>query len=179
VAVQPDGPRAVPVAEHPPVHLGAQLAHLGALGLGRELLRLVVERLDLLRDGEVLLGDGAVGDLRVDHRHPQRAVPEQRRDRLQRHAAVDRLGGERVPQLVRGHVPDASIAGDLRDGILHALLADPPAALDEQPRLAQNRRASCDPFVEQLLELRVQRDVAVAAQLAKRHVQLTAAGGPR
>jgi hypothetical protein len=31
-----------------------------------------------------------------------------------------------VPQLVRGHVPDAGGAGDVRDGVLDARLADPP-----------------------------------------------------
>jgi len=35
VAVHPDRARAVAVAEHPAVHLGAQFAHLGALGVGR------------------------------------------------------------------------------------------------------------------------------------------------
>ena len=48
VAVQADGAGAVAVAEHPAVHLGAELAHLGALRVGRELLRGVVERFDLL-----------------------------------------------------------------------------------------------------------------------------------
>ena len=76
-----------------------------------------------------------------------------------------------VPELVRRHVPDARGARSVRDGVLNALLADPSAALHEQPRLAQTRGTLGDPFVEQLLELRVQGDVAVGAQLAERHVQ--------
>ena len=52
-----------------------------------------------------------------------------------------------------------------------ALVADPPAALHEQPRLAQAGRPAGDPLVEQVFELRVQRDVAVGAQLPERHVQ--------
>src|SRR5262245_17393668 len=59
VAVQLDRPRAIAVAEHAPVHLAAELGHLAPLGLGRELLGLVVERLDLGADLEVLVGDGA------------------------------------------------------------------------------------------------------------------------
>ena len=45
------------------------LRHLGALGVRGQLLGPGVERLDLLRDGEVLVGDGAVGDAGVDERH--------------------------------------------------------------------------------------------------------------
>jgi hypothetical protein len=44
------------------VHLGAQPAHLGAFGVGGKFFRGVVERFDLLGHGEVLVGDGAVGD---------------------------------------------------------------------------------------------------------------------
>jgi hypothetical protein len=69
VAVEVDGAGAVAVAEHAPVHLGAQLAHLGALGVFGELARRVVECLDLLGDGEVLVGDGAVGDAGIHHGH--------------------------------------------------------------------------------------------------------------
>ena len=48
VTIQADGAGAVAVAEHPPVHLCAELAHLGALRVGREFLGRVVERFDLL-----------------------------------------------------------------------------------------------------------------------------------
>jgi hypothetical protein len=48
------------------VHLGAELAHLGAFVAGGELAGLVVECFDFLGDGEVLVGDGAVGDAGVD-----------------------------------------------------------------------------------------------------------------
>ena len=76
-----------------------------------------------------------------------------------------------MPELVRGHAPDPGRAGGVRDRVADALVADPSAAVDEQPRLAQAGRAVGDPLVEQLLELRVQRDVAVGAQLPERHVQ--------
>jgi len=62
VAVEPDGPGAVAVAEHPLVHLGAQAAHLGALGVGGQFSWRVVEGFDLLGHREVFVGDGAVGD---------------------------------------------------------------------------------------------------------------------
>jgi hypothetical protein len=42
VAVQSDGSGAVAVAEHAVVHLGAQLAHLGALGVAGQRLGVVV-----------------------------------------------------------------------------------------------------------------------------------------
>jgi hypothetical protein len=42
------------------VHFGAELAHLGALGAGGQVLGGVVEGLDLLGDGEVFICDGAV-----------------------------------------------------------------------------------------------------------------------
>ncbi len=54
------------------------LGHLGALGVCRELAGLVVERFDLLGDGEVLVGDGPVGDAGVDQRHGQRLVSDMR-----------------------------------------------------------------------------------------------------
>ncbi|MFC0448938.1 hypothetical protein [Rhodococcus jostii] len=65
VAIQLDGPGAVAVAEHPAVGLGAELAHLGRLVFGGQDCGLVfvVEGFDFLGDGEVLVGDGAVGDL--------------------------------------------------------------------------------------------------------------------
>ena len=86
VAVQPDWSGAVAVAEHAAVHLGAQPAHLGAFSVGGQFFRRVVERLDLLADGEVLLGDGAIGDTGVNHGHPHRAMAQKGGDRLERHA---------------------------------------------------------------------------------------------
>ena len=71
VAVHLDGAGAVAVAEHAAVHLGAELAHLGAFGVGGQLAGLVVEGFDLLGDREVLVGDGLVGDAGVDHGHGQ------------------------------------------------------------------------------------------------------------
>ena len=62
VTVQPDWSGAVAVAEHAAVHLGAQPAHFGAFGVGGQFFGGVVERFDLLADGEVLVGDGAIGD---------------------------------------------------------------------------------------------------------------------
>src|SRR4029079_10381703 len=62
VAVQADGSGAVAVAEHPAVHLDTELTHFGAFGLGGQCARLVVEGFDLCADGEVFVGDGAVGD---------------------------------------------------------------------------------------------------------------------
>ena len=72
---------------------------------------------------------------------------------------------------MRGHVPEPGLAGDLLECLADALGPEPPAVVHEQPRLPQVRRPAGDPLVQQLLELRVQRDVAVGAQLPERHVQ--------
>jgi hypothetical protein len=63
MAVELDRAGAVAVAEHPPVHLGPELAHLVTLGLGGPAAVLIVESFDFLGDREVLVGDGPVGDL--------------------------------------------------------------------------------------------------------------------
>jgi hypothetical protein len=62
VAVQSDGSGAVTVAEHAAVHFRTEPSHLGALGVCGQALRGVIEGLDFLADGEVFVGDGAVGD---------------------------------------------------------------------------------------------------------------------
>ncbi len=64
----------------------------------------------------VRIGDDAVGDAGVDQGHLHLAVPEQRGDRLQAHAPVDRLGGQGVPQSVGVHAVDAGGAADAGDG---------------------------------------------------------------
>ena len=69
VAVDLDGSGAVAVAEHALVHLGAEFAHFGAFVAGGELVGLVVEGFDFVGDGEVLVGDGLVGDAGVNHGH--------------------------------------------------------------------------------------------------------------
>src|SRR5262249_50397533 len=76
VAVQAAGAGAVAVAEHPLVHLGPEFAHFGALGADGQVLRGVVEGLDLLRHREVLLGHGAVGDAGIHHGHPHRSMAQ-------------------------------------------------------------------------------------------------------
>ncbi len=77
VAVEPDGAGAVAVAEQALVHLGAELAHLGALGVGGQFPWRVVEGLDLLGDRELLVGDGAVGEAGIHHGHAHRSMPQQ------------------------------------------------------------------------------------------------------
>ncbi len=171
MAVHPDRAGAVAVAEHAAVHLGAELAHFRALSLGRQPPGRVVERLDLLRDGEVLIGHGAVGDLGVNERHMQRAMTEQGGDRLQRHAAVDRLGGQRVPEPVRRNPADSGGFGGLGHRGVHPRFRDLPPLLNEDQLGAQPLRPLGQPLAEQFLKLRVQRDITVGVQLADRHVQ--------
>ena len=61
---------------------------------------------------EVRVGDGVIGDARIDKRHVHGAVPEQGGDRFEAHAPVDGLGGEGVAQLVRMDVADVGELGD-------------------------------------------------------------------
>jgi hypothetical protein len=89
---------------------------------------------------------------------------------LQRPSGLGRHNPD-VGIMMRGYAPDPGLVCDGRDGVSDALFADPPAALDEQPRLAQTDRPVRDPLIEQVFELGVQRDVAVGAEFPERHVQ--------
>ena len=95
------GRAGAPAVAEQAVVLAAQPGHLRAGGVGGELGGLAVEGFDFLADGEVLISDGAAGDLGVAQGHVQAAVAEQGGDGFQAHAAVDRLGGQGVPELVR------------------------------------------------------------------------------
>ena len=171
VAIQADGAGAVAVAEHALVHFGAELAHLGALGAGGQVLRGVVEGLDLLRHREVFLGHGAVGDAGIDHGHPHRSMAEKGGYRLEAHAPVDGLGGQRVTQAMGADVADPGGAGSFGDGPVDAALTDALAVLGEQVRGAQAGGPLGEPGIEEVFELGVQRDIAVGTELAERHVQ--------
>ena len=112
MAAHADRSYAVAVAEHTAVHLGSELAHLGAFGISGKgdaavlLFGGCVERFDLLADFEVLVSNGSVCDARRDHCHAHRLVTEQRCDGFEAHATVDRLGREGVSKLVRRDTPD-------------------------------------------------------------------------
>jgi hypothetical protein len=60
------------VAEHAPVQLDAQLAHFAAFVVAGKLVGLALEGFDPLGYGEILVGDGPVGDSRVNI-HPAAA----------------------------------------------------------------------------------------------------------
>ena len=81
------------------VVLATELGLFGP-GVGGQFPGLFVEGVDLVGNGEVLVDDGAVGDLGVAQGHVHAAVAEHRGDGLERHASVDRLGGQGVPELV-------------------------------------------------------------------------------
>ena len=147
------------------------LRHLGAFVLGGQSLRLVVEGLDLLADLEVLVGDGAVGDPGIDHRHAQGAVTQQRGNRLEAHAAVDGLGSERVAELVWGNVANSSRFGYFGDGAVYARDGESAATFDEQQIRSQPFGSLRQPVVNECLQLRVEWDVPVGVQLADRHAQ--------
>ena len=133
VAVELDGSGAVAVAEHARVHLGAELGASRRLRRRRAgWRRLVVEGFDLLGDGEVLVGDGAVGDAGVDQGHRHRWWPSRAAIASRRHAAVDGLGGQGVPQLVGVDVADPGGGGGRLDGVVDAGGGDRRPLLDEQ-----------------------------------------------
>ena len=111
MAVHFDGACAVAVAEHSGVHFAAQFEHFCAFGAGREVLAAVVEGLNLFRDGEVFVGDGAVGDFlwwsRVFELSECLSLPglsDGRRGRLGRCAAAV-IGGVVGPISAAGSLP--------------------------------------------------------------------------
>ena len=137
VAVQTDWSGAVAVTEHARcISRRSLVISVPSALAGRDLWG-VVEGLDLLGDGEVLVGDGAVGDAGVHESHPHRSMSEKRSDRFQRHAAVDGLGSERVTQSMRADVSDPGRRGDLGDGPVDAVVPDALAVFDEQVAAAQ------------------------------------------
>jgi integrase len=171
VTIEADGASAVAVAEHAGVHLSPQPGHLRAFGVGGQRLWGVVEGLDLLRDGEVFLGDGAVGDSCINHGHPHRSMSEKGSDRFQGHATVDGLSGQGVAQAMRADVSDPGRCGDLGHGPVDTVVPDALAVFNEQVAAAQAGRSAGEPLVEEVLKLGMQRNVAVVAQLAQRHMQ--------
>ena len=112
---------------------------------------LVVEGFDLLGDGEVFVGDGAVGDAGVNHGHPHRSVSEQGGDRFEGHAPVDGLGGQRVSEVMGGDVADAGGVGGFGDGSVDALLADRPAVFENRLLVRRPAGRCGEPVVEELL----------------------------
>ena len=70
-AAEVAGAGAVAVAEQAACGLGVEPLHVRAGGMSGQRVRGVVEGFDLLGDGEVLVGDGPVGDAGVGqgHRH--------------------------------------------------------------------------------------------------------------
>jgi len=104
------------------VGLGAQCLHGRPCGVGGQHggLPCRVQDFDLLGDGEVFVGDDAVGDPGVHRGHRQVVMAEQGGDGFEAHAAVDGLGGQGVAQLVGVHVTDPGSGGGFLDGLVHA-----------------------------------------------------------
>ena len=130
-AVERGWPGAVAVAEESVV-LATELGHLRSDGVGGQFPGLFVEGVDLVGDGEVLVGDGAVGDLGVAQGHVHAAVAEHRGDRLERHASVDRLGGEGMPELVGVDVGEPGCGAGLVDEPGDGVPVQRPAVLPRQ-----------------------------------------------
>lgn len=95
-------------------------------------------------------------------------MAEQRGDGLQAHAAVDRLGGQCVAQLVRVDVPDPGGGGGLVYGFVDPGGRDRAAAFGQQQVGGLPVGTAGDPCVEQVLQLGVERDVPVGVQFPDR-----------
>ena len=140
----------------------AQPGHRG--GLDGEWL--AVEGVDLSVDGGVLVGDDAVADAGVGEGHLHRAVSEEGGDRFEAHAAVDRLGGQGVAQLV-GVGADTGVAGDAAHDASDEVAVEGAAVVgDESMVVADVVEVGGGPGGEQGDEVGVQRDLAVVAELA-------------
>jgi hypothetical protein len=105
-------------------------------------------------------------EIRAGEGHAHRPVPEQGGDGFEAHGAVDRLGGERVAQLVGVDVTDAGSLGGCCDVASDGAPLEGLAvvALDESSRA--RRWPSGEPVGDEFDEQRVQRDVAVVVELA-------------
>ena len=132
---------------------------------------LLVEGLDLLGDGEVLVGNGSVGDPGVDQGHGHGLVPEQRGDRLEAHAAVDGLGRQGVPELVGWTCPIPAAVGGGVDGVVDPGAGDGSAAVGEQQPAVLPVGSGREPLIDHGFQLRVQWDVAVVVEFADRDPQ--------
>ena len=109
-AVEKSGPRAVTVGEQSAVVADRRCARAWSSkwSFAGEPVVLGFDRFGHL---EVRVGDRLIRDAGIGQRHVHRAVPEQSSDRLEAHAPVDRLGGERVAQLVGMDVADPGPLG--------------------------------------------------------------------
>jgi hypothetical protein len=113
-AVQFGWSGAVAVAEQAVV-VASESGHPWADQVGWERVVLSVQGFDLLGDGEVFVSNGSVGDFGVAQGHVQAAVAEPGGDGFQGHAAVDGLGGQRMPELVWVDVRQAGRGAGLVD----------------------------------------------------------------
>jgi hypothetical protein len=96
-------------------------------------------------------------------------MPEQGGDGRQPHAPVDRLGGQRVPQPVRGHPGDPGGAADPVHDPRDDVPVQRAAVVGDQPLVAADVvKVGGGPGGDQL---GVQRDVPVVAELAQRDAQ--------
>ncbi len=101
-----------------------------------------------------------------------KVLSKQGRDGVKAHAPVHRLGSQGMSQLMGGDVADTGHVGDAAQRSRHALVADRSIVFDQKVIGAQPVRSVVgDPVIKQVLELWVQRDIAVVVQLADRDAQ--------
>jgi hypothetical protein len=99
-------------------------------------------------------------------------VAQESGDGLQPHAAVDGLGGQRVPRPVRVHAGDAGGTADAVDDAAGQVPVQGSAAVSDEPLAAAYvLEVGGGPAGERVCQLGVQRHVAVVAELAERDAQ--------
>ena len=96
-------------------------------------------------------------------------MAEHRRDRLEPHPTVDRLGRERVAELVRVDVTEPGGGGRLAHDAGDVMPVEVLPVAVQQPPV--ERRVVCGPVGEQTRCVGVQWDVAVVVELADRDPQ--------
>jgi hypothetical protein len=96
-------------------------------------------------------------------------MAEHRCDRFESHPTVDRLGRERVPQLVWVHVAEPGACGDATHDPGHLMPAEWLAVMMQQEPV--DGRMIGDPVDEQSGSVRVQWDEPVVVEFADRDPQ--------
>ena len=89
---------------------------------------------------------------------------------VQTHAAIDGLGGERVPKLVRGNVSNSRVCSLLTEDLGNPMRSDRTVLFDEEPVGPDVCGAVvCHPIIEELFELGMKGEMAIVVQLAERN----------
>jgi len=139
--------------------------------------QLAIAKLPLAKDiddfafKDTPVNEALVRDLRVAQGRVHAVVAEHRRDRLQAHPAVDRLGRQGVPHLVGVDVADAGVSGGFVEVAGDAVPVDRSPVFPGQQQRIVRRDVLGAVVADQVDQVRVQRQVTVVVQSPDRDVQ--------